>query len=87
MVERNAAVAREKRIEFRVGINVGDTIAMGTTSSATARTSPLVLKESRSQATFASPKLPTRKGRWRRGCFSAGLTAYRSSVRLLIAPG
>jgi hypothetical protein len=62
-------------------------LAMGTTSSATARTSPLVLKESRSQATFASPKLPTCKGRWRRGCFSAGLTAYRSSVRLLVAPG
>jgi len=50
-------------------------LAMGTTSSATARTSRLVLKESRSQATLASPKLPTRKGRWRRGCFSAGLTA------------
>jgi class 3 adenylate cyclase len=29
MVERNAAVAREKRIEFRVGINVGDTTSDG----------------------------------------------------------
>ena len=29
MVERNAAVAREKRTEFRVGINVGDTTSDG----------------------------------------------------------
>jgi len=35
MIERNAAVAHEKRIEFRVGINVGDIISDRATSSAT----------------------------------------------------
>ena len=36
MVERNASVPSDKRIEFRVGINVGDIIIDGMTSSATA---------------------------------------------------
>ena len=30
MVERNAAIPQEKRIEFRMGINVGDIIIDGT---------------------------------------------------------
>jgi adenylate cyclase len=36
MIERNAEVPQERRIEFRAGINVGDIIIDGGTSSATA---------------------------------------------------
>jgi adenylate cyclase len=55
MAERNIGVQAETRIEFRVGINLGDIIiAMGTTFSATASTSPLALKPWRSRVASAS---------------------------------
>jgi hypothetical protein len=38
MVERNAAIQADERIEFRVGVNLGDVIAERTTSSGMAST-------------------------------------------------
>jgi adenylate cyclase len=38
MVARNAEIANDKRIEFRMGVNVGDIIIDGGTSSATVST-------------------------------------------------
>ena len=40
MAERNADIAADKRIEFRIGINVGDIIIDGDESTVTASTSP-----------------------------------------------
>ena len=42
MAERNAGVDQDKRIEFRIGVNLGDIIIDGGTFSATASTSPHV---------------------------------------------
>src|SRR4029077_15260295 len=44
MTERNADVPPERRIEFRIGINLGDIIIDEATSTATASTSPRVSK-------------------------------------------
>ena len=54
MAERNVAVPAEQRIEFRVGINVGDIIIEGTTFSGTASMWRLACKRSRSLAASAS---------------------------------
>ena len=59
MVERNAGVPPERRIEFRVGIHLGDIVEesdgdlMGDALNIAAR-----LEESRSRARSASPKTP-----------------------------
>jgi class 3 adenylate cyclase len=60
MVERNAEVAPDKRIEFRIGIHLGDVVeeADGDLMGATGSTSPRVCKGSPSPEGFASPTTP-----------------------------
>jgi hypothetical protein len=56
MIARNTDVPAERRLEFRMGINVGDKMA---TSSATASTSPPVWKRWPNRAGSASVLRPT----------------------------
>ena len=58
MPERNAAIAPDNRIEFRIGVHQGTSSSRTETSSATASTSPRGSKPAPSRAASAS----------RRGC-------------------
>ena len=55
MVARNAGVSQSRRIEFRMGFNLGDVIVGRTTFTATASTSPRVWRASPRPAESASP--------------------------------
>ena len=60
MVERNAGVPPERRIEFRIGIHLGDVVeeADGDLMGDTASISPRGWKASPSPAQSASPRTP-----------------------------
>jgi len=51
----NAEVPEDRRIRFRIGVNLGDVIVEGAISSATASMSPLVSRPSRTPAASPSP--------------------------------
>jgi hypothetical protein len=55
MLDRNADIADDKRITFRIGVNLGDVIAEGAIFTATASMSPLGWRRSRNPAGSASP--------------------------------
>ena len=61
MARRNAKVAEDKRIVFRIGINVGDIIIDGQDILATASTSRRDSKPCVSPAASASPGRPTNR--------------------------
>ena len=52
MAERNADVPAARRIEFRIGINLGDILKDGAISTATASISPRAWRIWLSQAVF-----------------------------------
>jgi len=58
MAEQNAAVPQDQRIEFRIGIHVGDIILMIMISSATASILLPALKASPNRAGSACPMMP-----------------------------
>ena len=64
MVERNAGVALEKRIEFRIGIHLGDVVEEATaTSWVTASISPRGWRAFASRARSVSPRMPIDRSR------------------------
>jgi class 3 adenylate cyclase len=79
MARRNAEVAAERRIEFRIGINLGDVVVDGaTTSMAMVSTSPLASKVWPSRAPSASPATcSTRSGT--RSSWASGIWASSGS--------
>ena len=79
MAERNASVPADKRIEFRIGINLGDVIAEETTSMATASTSPPGSKRWRSQAVSVSPAPSTTTSGDRLSLRSSRIRANKAS--------
>ena len=73
MVERNAGLPPERRIEFRIGIHLGDVVEESDgTGWATASTSPRVLRASLNQEASVFPRTPTAK------CVTAEGTVHRS---------
>jgi adenylate cyclase len=59
MVERNTGMPEDRRIEFRIGVHLGDVVERPTgTSLATASISPRDWKESPSPARSAFPRMP-----------------------------
>jgi class 3 adenylate cyclase len=65
--ERNAAVAAEHRMEWRIGVHLGDVLIEGEISSATASISRPGSKASPSPVASASPRTPSARcaARWR----------------------
>jgi len=61
MVQRNADVPPNNRVEFRLGVNVGDVIEDDEDILATVSTWRYVLKPLRSRAAFVFPTTPTDK--------------------------
>jgi adenylate cyclase len=59
MIERNAGLPAERRIEFRVGVHLGDVVEEGDGDLATASISPRAWKASRSLAGSVCPRTPT----------------------------
>jgi class 3 adenylate cyclase len=73
MIDRNAEIPEDKRITFRVGVNLGDGSSTATTSTATASTSPPDWRHWRSRpastsrascATRSETSSPTRSRTW-----------------------
>ena len=63
VAERQAAVPEDRRIAFRIGINLGDIIVEDGDISATASTSPRAWRPSPSRAASASPATSTTRSR------------------------
>jgi class 3 adenylate cyclase len=63
VAERQAAEPEDRRIQFRIGINVGDIIVEDAISWATASTSPRASRASPSPAASASPATSTTRSR------------------------
>jgi class 3 adenylate cyclase len=79
MARRNADVSAARALQFRIGINLGDVIVEGMTSSAKASTSPRASRGSPSPAgfTFRRPS----GTRWATGSTSASRTSVNSGSR------
>jgi class 3 adenylate cyclase len=84
MAERNADIAAERRIEFRIGINLGDIIIDEGDITATASTSPPASKPWPSRAESASA------GSYTTRCATSSISASRiwanSGSKTLLAP-
>ena len=64
LAERNAGLSPDRRIEFRVGIHLGDVVEEADGDlMATASTSPPVLRASPRLARFACPRTPIDRSR------------------------
>src|SRR5580700_2663480 len=85
MVERNAGVAADKRVEFRIGVHLGDVVEEADgTSWATASISPRAWRASPTLGRSAFPRTPIAKSRdgliWRSPTW-AKLSSRTSPIR------